>query len=545
MRYFTSFYIFLILVALGACNSTPKIDLLLINGVVYSIDKSFTIHQAVAVEGGKIIAIGTSAALSAKYDAKQIIDLEGSIVYPGFTDGHCHFFGYASDNIKCDLTGTNSFNAILDSLKIFANKHSGGWLLGRGWDQNDWAEKEFPTNETLDLLFGERPVFLLRIDGHAALVNSKALELAGVTPATKVNGGEIKLNDGKLTGLLIDNAIELVKAKIPPTADSVNTQLLIALEKECFKLGLTGVHDAGLGKDTLLLLRQLYKDKKLKIKMNAMMSDDPVTRAHFFKTGIIEDPSFTMRSMKVYGDGAMGSRGACMKHAYADKANHFGFLLHHMDHLIEMADECMEHGFQLCTHAIGDSANKVMLQIYGDHLLSVNNKRWRIEHAQVLEPADRIYFKRYSILPSVQPTHATSDMYWAESRIGATRMKHAYAYNSLEKINNIIIFGTDFPVEGIDPLHTFYAAVFRKDKKGFPADGFYSNEAVSRKEAIRAMTYWPAYASFKEHSQGSIEVGKAADFTILDTDLLKATEQEVLKAKVCYTIINGEVVYGQ
>jgi predicted amidohydrolase YtcJ len=524
-------------------KSKQKIDLLIYNATVYTVDKNFSQAEAIAIDNGKIIATGTTQKLEEQFDAKEKINAKGKFVYPGFIDAHSHFFGYGLGLQQADLVGTTSWEDILERLKKYSKIHKEGWITGRGWDQNDWPVKEFPTNEKLNQLFPDRPVVLSRIDGHAAIANDKALELARVKPGQKLEGGEVELKDGKLTGILIDNATSLVYSKVPKPDESQLKEALQAAEKNCFADGLTTVADCGLDYESALFVDSLQKNNALKMRMYIMLSDRKKNFDFLFQNGKIKTDRLNVCSFKFFADGALGSRGACLLHPYSDKPGWSGFLLKPEQHFDAMAKMIEAHGFQMCTHAIGDSANRMILKIYAKYLKGKNDKRWRIEHAQVVNKNDFHYFGDYNIVPSVQPTHATSDMYWAGDRLGKERLKYAYANEELKNENGWIPLGTDFPVEDISPVKTFYAAVFRQDAKGWPAGGFQMENALSREEAIRGMTIWAAKAGFEEKEKGSLEKGKFADFVLLDTDLMKADEKEILNTKVLMTFVNGEKVF--
>lgn len=531
---------------LAGCHIERHADLIIYNGKIYTVDNGFSVVEAMVVKNGKIIALGSTEDMLYEFNAKDSIDLNGRPVYPGFIDAHCHFYGYASDQGKCDLYGTTDFKQIVDRLAEYKKENKFSWVLGRGWDQNDWEVKEYPDKAAIDSMFPTTPVFLMRVDGHAALCNSAALKLAGITENTKVDGGEVIVKDGKLTGIVIDNAMERVFSKIPPFTPEVVQASLIKAQNNCFEVGLTTVDDAGLGKDSIMTIHKLQKENKLKIRVYAMISDEPSTLKYFFDHGPFKGDRLTARAIKVYADGALGSRGACLKADYSDQPGHRGTLLHPLSYYTEIADEAIENGFQLCTHAIGDSANEAILQIYDVHLNGENNRRWRIEHCQVVSAGDRKHFGNSNIIPSVQPTHATSDMYWAEERLGKDRLKNAYAYkNLMEDAGNMIVFGTDFPVEDISPLKTFYAAVARKDLKGFPEGGFQPENKIKKKDALRAMTIWAAYSNFEEEEKGSLEEGKVADFVILDQDIMKIDEDKIPSTKVMATFVNGEKVFSR
>ncbi|MGN6297652.1 MAG: amidohydrolase [Ginsengibacter sp.] len=524
-------------------KSKQKIDLLIYNATVYTVDKNFSQAEAIAIDNGKIIATGITQKLEEQFDAKEKINAKGKFVYPGFIDAHSHFFGYGLGLQEADMVGTSSWEDILERLKTFSKTHKEGWITGRGWDQNDWPVKEFPTNEKLNQLFPGRPVILSRIDGHAAIANNKALELAGVKPGQKLEGGEVEMKDGKLTGILIDNATSLVYSKVAGPGKSQLEKALQAAQKNCFAAGLTTVADCGLDYKSALFVDSLQKNNKLKMRMYIMLSDAQPNFDFLFKNGKIKTERLHVCSFKFFADGALGSRGACLLQPYSDKPGWNGFLLKPEEHFDSMAKLIADHGFQMCTHAIGDSANRMILKIYAKYLKGKNDRRWRIEHAQVVNKNDFHYFGDYNIVPSVQPTHATSDMYWAGERLGKERLKYAYANEELKNENGWIPLGTDFPVEDISPIKTFYAAVFRQDAKGWPAGGFQMENALSREEAIRGMTIWAAKAGFEEQEKGSLEKGKFADFVLLDTDLMKADEKEILSAKVLMTFVNGEKVF--
>ncbi len=499
-------------------------------------------YEAMAVKDGKIIAMGTTKYL-ATYPAKEKLDLKNNYVYPGFIDAHCHFYGYGVDLKKINVTGTKSWESVLDSLKVHKEQKFMGWIFARGWDQNDWEIKNYPTKEKLDSLFPDTPVFILRIDGHAALVNQMGLNKAGIEISTKVEGGEIEVKNGELTGLLIDNAVDLVKLKIPNPTREAEIEALLQAQKNCFEVGLTTVDDAGLEKETILLIDSLQKAGSLKMRYYAMITYNDANKNYFFKKGKIKTERLSACAFKIYADGALGSRGALLSKPYSDHENHIGLYLTPIEKLKEAAIEIAAHDFQLCTHCIGDSSNRYVLNLYATATKNKTNARWRIEHAQVLNAEDFPLFKQGNIIPSVQPTHATSDMYWAEDRLGKERIKNAYAYKKLLAVSGIIAAGSDFPVEDINPLYGFYAATVRKDKNNFPKDGFQIENALSRQEALKAMTIWAAYANFEEKEKGSLEIGKYADFVILKENLLELEEEKLWQIKVQSTFVNGERVF--
>jgi predicted amidohydrolase YtcJ len=518
-------------------------DLLVKNAVVYTVDNKFNTANAFVVTGGKIVAVGKAEALEDKYTAHEVVDAGGKPVYPGFIDAHAHFYEYGLGLQEADLDNTHSWDEVIDSINVYARKNPEGWIVGRGWDQNKWRVKQFPTKAKLDSLFPVRPVILTRIDGHAAIVNQAALNLAGVKPGQTITGGQIESVNGKLTGILIDNAQRLVRHKIPAPSDQQTQSAFLDAQRNCFAAGLTTVDDCGLPYTMVNTIAELQHKGELKMRLYVMLSDSHDNFSYLFKRGIYKTPRLNVHAFKLYADGALGSRGACLLKPYNDKKNWSGFLLSDPKHFEDVAKLLVEKGFQMCTHAIGDSANRVMLKIYAGVLKGKNDRRWRIEHAQIVSPDDIKYFGDYNIIPSVQPTHATSDMYWAGTRLGKQRLKTAYAYKELLDQNGWLPLGTDFPVEQINPLYTFYAAFARKDLKGFPASGFQPENALSRREALQGMTIWAARANFEEKEKGSIEPGKYADFVILDKDIMKIHAADVPQVKVLKTYINGEKVY--
>lgn len=541
------YLLYLIQIIFISCNQVKQADTIFFNGKVYTVDSTFSIAEAFAVKEGKILAAGTSEDILT-YDAKEKIDLKGKPVYPGFIDAHCHFLGYALDLQKIWLTGTGSFSEIVDSLKTNSNKKFMGWIFGRGWDQNDWEIKEYPDNTELDKLFPDVPVLLLRIDGHAALVNQVALDKAGISVETKIDGGIIEQKNGKLTGILIDNAVDLITTIIPDPSNDFKRTALLEAQKNCFAVGLTTVSDAGINSGgqpvaNNLLFDEMHKSGELKMRIYSMALADDSTMDYYFRNGKVKTDRLNVCSFKMYSDGALGSRGAALLEEYSDMHGHFGLHIHPKEKLEEIAKRISENGWQMNTHCIGDSAHRMMLKIYAGALKGKNDLRWRIEHAQNINHGDLHYYGDYSVIPSVQPTHATSDMYWAEQRLGKERMKGAYAYKELMLQNNLIANGSDFPVESINPLFGFYAAVVRKDQKGFPPEGFQMQSALTREQALRAMTIWAAYSNFEEKEKGSIEKGKFADFVILEEDIMTASPEKLWQMKVLQTFVNGEKVF--
>lgn len=527
-----------------SCSGKKEVSAIIHHAKIYTVDSNFTIAEAMAVQNDKIVAIGSNEEILNKYQADSTIDAKGSAVFPGFIDAHCHFTGFATDQWKCNLTGTTSFDEILEKLIAYEKNMPAPWIYGRGWDQNDWAVKKFPSKEKLDALFPTIPVFLKRIDGHAVLVNQAALNIAGITTSTVVQGGSIELHKGKLTGILLDNAMNLVEEKIPLINDSLAKKYINAMQQTCFAVGLTGVHDCGISEHTFNLLNDLQNERTLKLNVYAFLSDSIQYYDKWISQGPYKNGQLQMGGFKLYADGALGSRGACLLENYSDKKNWKGFLLKDINYYQKIVNKVAGSSMQLCTHAIGDSANRFVLNLYAQALQNKNDRRWRIEHAQVINATDFHWFGDYNIIPSVQPTHATSDMYWAEDRLGHERMKNAYAYQKLLQQNKWMPLGTDFPVEDISPFKTFFSAVARQDEKDYPANGFEINNALTREQALKGITIWAAKAAFEEKEKGSLELGKKADFVFLNKDIMTCNMKDVLTAKVLATYINGEKVWG-
>lgn len=532
-----------VLLIIVSCKTKQDADLLIFGKHIYTVDDSFRVVTAIAIKDGKILATGSKAELSAIYQSKDTIDAGNNFVYPGFIDAHCHFSGYAMDLYKCELTGTNSYEEVIAKLVTYEKSNSMPWIYGRGWDQNDWTIKDFPTKDKLDSLFPDKPVILKRIDGHAILCNQKALEMAGIDTGTKIDGGIVETRKGKLTGILIDNATEPVERLIGTLPEQQAIKYLQQAEYDCYRLGLTGVVECGVKAEVIVLLQKLYGENLLSIGNTLQLASDSTTLALYVKAGPVKEGQLYINGIKVYSDGALGSRGACLLQDYADMYGHKGMLLTSMEDMNQIAGDAKRYNWQMCTHAIGDSANRTILKLYKELLQKKNDRRWRIEHAQVVNKEDLHFFADYNIIPSVQPTHATSDMRWAITRLGTERIRDAYSYKELLQTNGWIALGTDFPVEEINPIATFYAAVARKDKNGKPENGYLIENALTRNEALKGMTIWAAKSVFRENEKGSIEPGKDADIVILDKDIMTVAENEILSAKVLRTISAGNLRY--
>jgi len=532
--------ILILIVLFTSLQSCKKsVDFIAFNGNIYTVNSDFNTASAFAVKDGKFVDIGNEEILS-KYNTNQKIDLDGSTVLPGLIDAHCHFYGLGLNQSVIDLTGTISFDEIMDKI---SNKDN-NIIRGRGWDQNDWKIKEFPNKEKLDLIYPNTPVILERIDGHAYLVNQKALDIAGIDINTKSTNGTLLSKKGKLTGVLIDGPMSLIDNSFGEISLDDKIKALVSAQEICFKNGLTTVDDAGLSKDIIMLIDSLQKKELLKMRVYAMISNSENDVNYFIENGPIKTNSLNVRSVKVYGDGALGSRGATLKKPYSDDKHNYGKLVTSYKDIKDLANKLAEANFQMNTHAIGDSTINLLIDTYSKVLETKTDPRWRIEHSQIIDIND---IKGYNnkILPSVQPTHATSDMYWAEERVGSKRIKGAYAYKALLEKSKVIGLGTDFPVEKVNPFHTFYASVSRKDLNDYPEKGFEFENALSREETLKGMTIWAAYLNFEEKEKGSIEKGKFADFIIIDRDIMKVEINKTPETKVLKTYLSGELVYSK
>ncbi|MEO2052625.1 MAG: amidohydrolase [Allomuricauda sp.] len=529
-------FLFLLIAPLFiACTPKEEVDLIVFNADIYTVDANFSKASAVAIKDGKFVAVGSSEEIAEKYNAAEQFDAQGKTMVPGLIDAHCHFYGLGLNQQVVDLVGTTSFDEIVDRVVAFQKERPSNFIRGRGWDQNDWEAKEFPTKDKLDELFPDTPVALERVDGHAYLVNQKALDLAGITDETQVEGGAIVKKDGKITGILVDNPMGLVDAVMPQPTREQQIQALKDAERISLDYGLTTVNDAGLSRETIELIDSLQQAGELSIRVYAMVANYPENLDYFLNKGIIKTDGLNVRSVKVYGDGALGSRGAALKEPYSDQPGHFGAMVTPVDQIGALAERIAASEYQMNTHAIGDSANVVVLRAYEKALAGKEDRRWKVEHAQVIAPQDFDYFKN-GIIPSVQPTHATSDMYWAGDRLGPERVKGAYAFKDLLNQAGMVALGTDFPVEQVSPFLTFYAAVARQDLDRYPEGGYQMENALTREETLKGMTIWAAYSNFEEEEKGSIEPGKLADFVLLSEDIMTMPIEEVpnLKAEKVY-----------
>ena len=539
-------YVLSFTLLLSSCMKTEEVDLIIHNGNIVSVTEDSLIFDAMAIKSGRIIAIGKEQQILNKYSAAESIDLQLDWVYPGFIDAHCHFLGYGLSLQQLELKGTKSFEEVVERCINFNKNNISTWIEGRGWDQTIWENSSNPNKKALDDKFPNTPVLLRRVDGHMAIANQSALNIAGITTETEISGGFIEILNGEITGIISDKAVDHIRQFIPKPNEQQKKKALLDAQRNCFAVGLTTVDDAGLNKSDVQLIENLEKSEELKMRIYIMLSDTKENFDYYLDTvgGPYKTDRINVAAFKFYGDGALGSRGACLLSPYSDvDSAHYGMLLNNPNYYREKAQLIYDRGFQMCTHSIGDSTSRLILNIYGDILGGENDKRWRIEHAQVVDSADFKLFKEFNIIPSVQPTHATSDMRWARLRLGKTRIRFGYAYQKLLYQNKLIALGTDFPIESINPIETFYAAVARKNKNGMPKNGFQIENALSRWETLKGMTIWAALSNFEEQDKGSLEVNKLADFTILDRNILTVPEDEILETQVKATYVNGELVY--
>ncbi|PLW99522.1 MAG: amidohydrolase [Marinilabiliales bacterium] len=535
-----SLILFISMVLLSSCN-VKEADVLLKNGLIYTVDSEFSVATGMVYDNGRIIETGDWQDLQKKYLAGIEIDLKGKPVYPGFIDPHSHFYGYGTFLGMADLGGAKSFDEVLERLKKHSKMFPGDWLVGRGWDQNDWPEKVFPDNKKLDELFPDKHVVLIRIDGHAVLANAKVLGKAGINGDTKIEGGAVLTTNGIPTGVLLDKGADIIRDMIPELSEEEKQKVILKAQAECFKVGLTSVCDAGIDKELIDLYDRMHHDGELKMRIYAMLNPGEENEKAYMVNGPFVTERLTVRSVKLYADGALGSRGAAMLEPYSDDPENKGIFVVTQQTMDSVCEKAYNAGFQVNTHAIGDAANRMVLQSYSKFLKGKNDRRWRIEHSQTIHPDDLNLFGEFSIIPSVQTTHCTSDMIWAQERLGS-RIKNAYIYHSLLKQNGWLPNGTDFPIEDIDPLKTFYSAVFRRNSDGWPEDGFQMEESLTREQALRSITIWAAKAGFEEGLKGSLETGKVADFVILNNDLMTTDEDNIFSTKVLAVFSNGELM---
>ena len=528
-----------------SCTTNHEVDLIVYNARVYTVDSAFTIAEAFAIRGGVFIEIGSSERLLQRYQAKETLDAQGAAIYPGFYDSHAHFLTFASSLEMTNLYGAQSFDDVLQRLIAHQKTYPGrSWLVGAGWDQERWGDEPFAAKDSLDKYFPDIPVYLSRVDYQAASVNSKALQLAAIDTAFYVEGGLILTDSvGNLSGVLMDNAMELVRMHIPELDNEEELQAMTKAEQLLFSVGLTSIVDAGVSERDLEFLRNLYTGDKLKIRNYAMIEDNQRTVRRIIRSGYYDDGRLSIRGVKLTADGLLRTRSASLLAPYSDDSTSRGFLLQTPEELEQIIKEIAATNFQLSTRAVGDSATRLILDLYGKYIDQSDDRRWRIEHAQVVNEADFEKFDRFRVFPSLQPAHATSDMHWVRNRIGEDRLHNAYALKRLVDNYGMVALGSGFPGENFNPLNTFHAAVARVDANGLPVGGFEIKNALTRREALMGMTIWAAHACFQESQRGNIQRGKDADFVILSQDIMTIPNEELRAVNVLRTVIAGETVY--
>lgn len=510
---------------------------------IYTADTAFTTANAMVVENGIILFVGDVKTADSLYPKTTKMEFPGKFIYPGLIDAHCHFLAYSKGLTEVDLVGTKSEADAVKRAKKFAKKNTLPWLIGRGWDQNDWTNKSFPSMALLNKAFPNTPVCFSRIDGHAVWINDAAVKALNLNTDASIPGGEFVKVNGQFQGICIDNAADLVKSQLPKVPFSAWEKGLATGLKNCHAQGLTQIAEAGISQDDIALIRDLQSQGKLNLRIYGMLSLSEENLGYISRNGMIYSDLFTMRSVKMYLDGALGSRGALLKGDYCDQLGHKGLQIMDVGKFEMYQQYLLNKGFQVCVHAIGDSANAIALRTFQKNIPEGYDARWRIEHAQIVSGKDQKIFATRSIIPSVQPTHATSDAPWADERLCSTAAKGGYAYQNLLSQAKVMALGTDFPVEGISTMNTFYAATQRMDAAGKLERPFIGEQALSRKQALWGMTLWAAYANFDETRTGSLEPSKMADFIVMDTDIMTVDAPKIPKAKVWHTYIGGKVVY--
>lgn len=538
----------------AACSreAQQSADLIVTGGKVYTSDTAHWSADAFASAGGRILYVGTaSGAMAYRGNSTTVVDVKGATVVAGLVDAHGHVLNLGESLRNVQLAGSSTYDEVIAKVVERARTTpKGEWIIGRGWDQNRWPSKQFPTHEKLSQAVPDHPVYLTRIDGHAGLANAAAMRLAHITAATKDTAGGRIVREGNRSpsGVFVDNAQALMRRAIPPlTHDQVKADLLAA-QDEMHRWGLTGVHDAGEDKLTIDVYQELGQAGQLTSRFYVMLADNKeLLDAWFARNPAVGlyDGALWVRMIKGYMDGALGSRGAALLTPYSDSPGDTGLLLNTPQHIRDLADQALLHGYQLGVHAIGDRGNRLVLDAYEAALKAHPNPdaRFRIEHAQILDPADIPRFKQLGVIPSMQASHQTSDMYWAKDRLGEARLVGAYAWASLLKTGVIVPNGSDFPVEMVNPLISFHSAISRQDAKNSPPGGWRPQERMTREQALLSMTLWPALAAFQEKELGSITVGKRTDFTVLDQDIMTVPFERVLATKVVATYVGGKKIF--
>jgi predicted amidohydrolase YtcJ len=580
-------FFFFVAYSISSMSRAEDVDLIFVNGNIYTVNEKQPHAEAIAVKKDRIAFVGSNeAAKKLASDKTRIIDLRDHTLVPGMTDSHCHIFGIGEREMNLNLEGTSALEDFLAKVKDrVAQTERGKWIIGRGWIETFWKPPQFPSRTDLDKIAPDNPVFFTRADGHAAISNSAALKIAKIDKHTPNPFGGKILKDkttGEPTGMLLDNAMDLAAKNIPkPTEAEREKAFLLGIERE-IKLGWCEIQNAGSHADDIKIIRKCLDEGKVKLRfINAVygpgedaetllgrqpspaaMANGHLARStgqrpvgHDRRDACLPlvnayDHHFTQRTIKVILDGALGSRGAALLKPYSDAPDTSGYLTEKEEDLRPMFEDALRRGIQVETHAIGDRANRVILDLYEQAFKAVppeqrriREPRWRVEHAQILDPSDLPRFAKLGVIPSMQPSHAISDLFFAPARLGMERLAGAYAWQSLIKSGCIIPGGSDAPVERGEPMIEFYAAVARKSVKGFSGEGWHPEQAVSREQALKMFTLWPAHVAFEENDKGSIEVGKLADFTVLSADIVKLPESEILNTRAEMTVTGGEILY--
>ncbi len=533
-------------------------ELVFKNGNIYTVSERHPKAEAVAIKGDSIIFVGSNGEAQ-KYVGTntRVVDLSGKTMLPGMTDAHHHLSGVGFREMTLNLEGVVSLEDFLAKVKARVDRAGPGeWVTGRGWIETFWKPPVFPTRWDLDKVAPRNPVILTRADGHGAVVNSAALKIAGIDKSTpNPFGGEIsrEKQTGEPNGMLLDAAQNLARRYLPPTSATEAEQAIVLGVNRDVELGWTQVQDPGGSYAEVALFKKLYSEGKIKLRIYKALSAPGKEAVKLFHDGPTIGTygnRLTVRTLKLYADGSLGSRSAALLQPYSDAPDTSGFLTIKEEELLPLLEEALRKGIQIQTHAIGDRGNRFILDEYEKAMNAVpraewkiKSPRWRIEHSQIVNPADIPRFARLGVIPSMQPSHAIGDLHFAPSRLGISRLAGAYAWQSFIKSGSIVPGGSDAPVERGEPMIEFYAAVARKDMKGFSGEGWHPEEAVSREQALKMFTIWPAYAAFQENLRGSIEPGKLADFTIVSADIMKIPEMEILKTRCVMTVIGGEIVY--
>src|ERR1700730_4778933 len=535
-------------------SANEDVDLIFLNGNIYTVNEKQPHAEAIAVKKDRIVFVGSNTDAK-KIHASRTIDLAGKTVVPGFTDSHCHIFGIGTRELTLHLEGTNSREDFLAKVKERVDKtERGKWITGRGWIETFWKPPQFPTRTDLDKIAPDNPVLLERADGHASVANSAALKIAKIDKNTPDPfGGKILKTNGEPNGMLLDNAQNLVDKNIPKPSEAEREQAFLTGIDRAIKLGWCDIENAASHKDDVDLFKRMFAAGKVKLRFINCVFGPGKDAEDFLREGSTIDAynhHFTQRTIKVIFDGALGSRGAALLKPYSDAPDTSGYLTDKEEDLRPMFEDALRRGIQVETHAIGDRSNRVILDLYEQAFKAVlpeqrkiREPRWRVEHAQILDPSDLPRFAKLGVIPSMQPSHAISDLFFAPARLGMERLNGAYAWQSLIKSGCIIAGGSDAPVERGEPMIEFYAAVARKSVKGFSGAGWHPEQAVSREQALKMFTRWPAYAAFEENDKGSIEVDKLADFTVLSQVIMKIPEAKILNTRAEMTVIGGEILY--